>query len=190
MLGPPGPNAGAAQCWGHPAAQCWGRPNAGATQLFLANVGATQLRQRAAWGTMMGPPSSVYNAASQVTEVRPPRYFDSTDTNGFQKAREQWTYNGRGKVATHIVSPGTAEGASESYTYDLAGHQATHTDFAGNGKMMGPPSYLVIVLTSLQNENVGTPAIAFQKDTNFGLANLRKRNRNANEAPSMASTNM
>ena len=75
---------------------------------------------------------TVYDAASQVTEVRSPRYFDSTDTNGYQKAREQWTYNGRGKVATHIVAPGTADGATESFTYDLGGHQATHTDFAGN----------------------------------------------------------
>ncbi len=75
---------------------------------------------------------TVYNAANQVTEVRSPRYFDSTDTNGYQKHREQWTYNGRGKVATHIVSPGTADGATESYTHDLAGHQATHTDFGGN----------------------------------------------------------
>ncbi|MFY8200191.1 MAG: RHS repeat domain-containing protein, partial [Pirellula staleyi] len=71
---------------------------------------------------------TVYNAASQVTEVRSPRYFDSTDTNGYQKAREQWTYNGRGKVATHIVAPGTADGATESFTYDLGGRQETHTD--------------------------------------------------------------
>ena len=92
-----------------------------------------ETNKRVAYGTSLeARTETVYNAASQVTEVRSPRYFDSTDTNGYQKAREQWTYNGRGKVATHIVSPGTADGATESYTYDLAGHQETHTDFGGN----------------------------------------------------------
>ena len=31
-----------------------------------------------------------------------------------------------------IFSPGTAEGAAESFTYDLHGHQATRTDFGNN----------------------------------------------------------
>ena len=53
-------------------------------------------------------------------------------TNGSQKAREEWTYNGRGKILTHTVSPGIAEGAAESFTYDLHGHQATRTDFGNN----------------------------------------------------------
>jgi len=53
-------------------------------------------------------------------------------TNGFQKARQEWTYNGRGKILTHTVSPGTAEGAAVSFTYDLHGHQATRTDFGNN----------------------------------------------------------
>ncbi len=92
-----------------------------------------ETNKRVAYGTSIeARTETVYNAANQVTEVRSPRYFDSTDTNGYQKHREQWTYNGRGKVATHIVSPGTADGATESYTHDLAGHQATHTDFGGN----------------------------------------------------------
>ena len=89
--------------------------------------------KRTAFGTSVeARTDTLYNPAGQVTEVRSARYFDSTDTNGFQKAREQWTYNGRGKILTHTVSPGTAEGAAESFTYDLHGHQATRTDFGNN----------------------------------------------------------
>jgi hypothetical protein len=58
-----------------------------------------------------------------VTEVRSPRYFDSNDTNGFNKAREQWTYNGRNLVATHVEAPGTTEAGTESYTDDLLGNK-------------------------------------------------------------------
>ncbi len=92
-----------------------------------------ETNKRVAYGTSIeARTETVYDLAGNVTEVRTPRYFDSTDTNGYQKAREQWTYNGRGKVLTHVVSPGTAEGATESFTYDLNGHQATRTDFGNN----------------------------------------------------------
>ena len=45
-------------------------------------------------------------AAGHVVEVRTPRYFDSGDTEGYQKAEETWTYNGRGQVLTHTESTG------------------------------------------------------------------------------------
>jgi RHS repeat-associated protein len=74
----------------------------------------------------------IYDAEGNVVERRMPRYFDSSDTNAYQKDREQWTYNGRGLVATHIVAPGSPEAATETYTYDLAGRSVGKTDFGGN----------------------------------------------------------
>ena len=86
----------------------------------------------AAYGTALeAKTQTVYDSASNVTEVRSPRYFDSTDSNGYNKAKETWTYNGRNMVATHSEAPSTTEGATESFTYDLRGHQATKTDFRG-----------------------------------------------------------
>jgi RHS repeat-associated protein len=100
---------------------------------FEYDAQGRETSKRTAFGTSVeARTDTLYNPAGQVTEVRSARYFDSTDTNGFQKAREQWTYNGRGKILTHTVSPGTAEGAAESFTYDLHGHQATRTDFGNN----------------------------------------------------------
>ena len=55
-----------------------------------------------------------------------------SDAEGFNKAREQWTYNGRGLVSSHTEAPGTSIAATESFTYDLAGHQSTRTDYGGN----------------------------------------------------------
>jgi hypothetical protein len=51
-----------------------------------------------------------YDDANHVIEVRTPRYFDTTDTEGYQKAKETWTYNGRGLVATHTEATGTSVG--------------------------------------------------------------------------------
>jgi hypothetical protein len=65
-------------------------------------------------------------------EVRTPRYFNSSDTEGYQKCKETWTYNGRGLVASHTEATGSSVAATESFTYDLANHQATRTDFGGN----------------------------------------------------------
>ncbi len=72
-----------------------------------------------------------YDAANNVVEARSPRYFDSNDTLGHEKAKETWTYNGLGQVATHTEAPGTAEAATESFVYDLLGRQIERTDFAG-----------------------------------------------------------
>ncbi len=72
-----------------------------------------------------------YDAVSRVVEVRGPRYFDASDAEGHQKAKEQWTYTATGKVASHTEAPGTPTAATESFTYDLSGRQITKTDFAG-----------------------------------------------------------
>ncbi|MCG8649118.1 MAG: hypothetical protein MI861_04760, partial [Pirellulales bacterium] len=72
-----------------------------------------------------------YDLNSRVTEIRTPRYFDSGDLGGYQKARQQWTYTDRGLVKTHVEAPGTTEAATESFVYDLSGRRTQHTDFAG-----------------------------------------------------------
>ncbi|AMV32618.1 tRNA nuclease WapA precursor [Pirellula sp. SH-Sr6A] len=89
--------------------------------------------KKAAYGTSIeARTDTFYDLAGNVTEVRHPRYFDSSDTEGYQKAKETWTYNGRGLVASHTDATGSSIAATESFTYDLGGHQATRTDFGGN----------------------------------------------------------
>ena len=85
-----------------------------------------------AYGTSLEAKTvTIYDSVGNVVEVRTPRYFDSTDTEGYQKARETWTYTGRNLVLTHTEAPSTSVAATESFTYDLAGDQLTHTDFRG-----------------------------------------------------------
>ncbi len=74
---------------------------------------------------------TLYDAQGNSLEVRSPRYFDASDSEGFQKARETWTYNGRNLVSTHSEAPGTSSAATESFTYDLKSRQVTRTDFRG-----------------------------------------------------------
>lgn len=82
--------------------------------------------------TLEARTQTIYDLAGNKTEIRSPRYFDSFDSEGYNKAREQWTYNGRGLVASHTEATGTSIAATEYFTYDLAGHQATRTDFGNN----------------------------------------------------------
>ncbi|MFO0940477.1 MAG: RHS repeat-associated core domain-containing protein [Pirellulales bacterium] len=74
---------------------------------------------------------TLYDAQGNTVELRNSRYFDASDNEGYQKARETWTYNGRNLVSTHTEAPGTAVAATESFTYDLKSRQVTHTDFRG-----------------------------------------------------------
>ncbi|MEM9826830.1 MAG: hypothetical protein AAF958_09590 [Planctomycetota bacterium] len=75
---------------------------------------------------------TIYDLASNVIEVRSPRYFAAGDSEGHQKARETWTYTDSGNVATHVEAPGTTIAATESFTYDLLGRRITHTNFGGH----------------------------------------------------------
>ncbi|WP_436717721.1 RHS repeat-associated core domain-containing protein [Roseiconus lacunae] len=70
--------------------------------------------------------------ASNVIEMRSPRYFDSSDSNGYQKAAETWVYNGRSLAISHTEAPGTAEAATEYFDHDDLGRRILHTDFLGN----------------------------------------------------------
>jgi YD repeat-containing protein len=56
-----------------------------------------EIRKTAAFGTSIAAKTETdYDEAGQVVEVRTPRYFDTGDTEGYQKCSETWTYNGRG----------------------------------------------------------------------------------------------
>ena len=75
---------------------------------------------------------TIYDAASRVVEVRSPRYFDASDTNGVNAAKTVMTYTGRGRLATRTEAPGTPQAATESSLYDIAGHQISKTDARGH----------------------------------------------------------
>jgi RHS repeat-associated protein len=91
-----------------------------------------ETKKTAAWGTAVAAVTETsYDAAGRVTEVRSPRFFDSADTEGFNKAKENWTYDGAGRVATHTEAAGSAVAATESFTYFADGRQKTHTDYRG-----------------------------------------------------------
>ncbi len=67
-----------------------------------------QTNQRQAYATTVEARSeTLYDAQGNVTEARSPRYFDSADTNGYQKAKETWTYTGRNQPKTHTEAVGT-----------------------------------------------------------------------------------
>lgn len=110
-----------------------------------------QTEQKKAFGASIEAKTQTdYDLASNTTEIRSPRYFDSGDTEGYQNTKETWTYNGRNRVKTHVVAPGTSVAATESFTYDLKGRLATHTDFAAK---VWTTNYDSCCDKSLANEN-------------------------------------
>jgi RHS repeat-associated protein len=96
------------------------------------------VEQIAAFGTAVAAKTqTIYDADDNVLEVRGPRWFDGNDTNGFQKASEQWTYTRRDLKKTHTVAAGdaaypTGAKVTQSWTYNLDRTVDTHTDFRGN----------------------------------------------------------
>ena len=86
-----------------------------------------------AFGTAVAAKTqTLYDANGNVLETRAPRYFDTNDTEGFQKCRTTMTYTGRNKLKTRTEAPGTPITATESFSYDIAGRQTSHLDFRGN----------------------------------------------------------
>ncbi len=75
---------------------------------------------------------TLYNSASQVSEVRSPRYFDASDSqNSYMKTL--FGFTGRGKKASTIVAPGGGSSESNSsQAYSIDGRVATSTDGSGN----------------------------------------------------------
>ena len=73
-----------------------------------------------------------YDLDGNVIEVRSPRYFDSADTNGYNKSKTTYTYNGRGMRASTTEAPGTAVAATTSVTFTLDGRVDKRTDALGH----------------------------------------------------------
>jgi RHS repeat-associated protein len=91
-----------------------------------------ETKKTAAFGTSLAAVTETsYDLTGKTTEVRMPRYFDSSDTEGFNKAKENWTYDGAGRVLTHTEAAGSPVAATESFTYFADGRQQTHTDYRG-----------------------------------------------------------
>ncbi|MDX1927996.1 MAG: hypothetical protein SFV81_15835 [Pirellulaceae bacterium] len=88
--------------------QQWTNRRRGTETRFEYDAQGRETKKTEAWGTALAAVTeTIYDAAGNVTEVRSPRFFDSADTEGNQKAKETWTYNGRGQVATHTeAAPG------------------------------------------------------------------------------------
>lgn len=71
---------------------------------------------------------TVYDDQDNVVEVRHPRYFDANDANGYEKSKTTLVYTGRNLLKSKTEAPGTAEAATEHYTYNLDGSLATRVD--------------------------------------------------------------
>ncbi|MEP3480457.1 MAG: RHS repeat-associated core domain-containing protein [Fuerstiella sp.] len=96
------------------------------------NAAGQVIRETKAVGTPVEAITEMdYDDDGNVIEIRSPRYFDSTDTNGYQKCKTVMTYDGQGRVLTRTEAPGTPEAATESYAYDSEGRQVTRTDARG-----------------------------------------------------------
>lgn len=96
------------------------------------NTAGQVIRETKAVGTAVEAIMEMdYDEDGNVVEIRSPRYFDSTDTNGYQKCKTVMTYDGQGRVLTRTEAPGTPEAATESYAYDSEGRQVTRTDARG-----------------------------------------------------------
>ncbi len=104
----------------------------GNTHTVLYDSRGRAIEQVAASGTAVASKTkTIYDAASRPVEVQSPRYFDSNDTTGLNTAKTTMTYTGRGLLASRTESPGTAEVATESYTYNIEGRQLTRVDARG-----------------------------------------------------------
>lgn len=72
-----------------------------------------------------------YDDQGNVLEVRHPRHFDSTDPQ-FGSFRTVMTYTQRNLLKSRTEGFGTADAATENYTYFLDGRPDTTTDARGN----------------------------------------------------------
>ncbi|MCE9557221.1 MAG: RHS repeat-associated core domain-containing protein, partial [Planctomycetes bacterium] len=75
-----------------------------------------------------------YDVQSNVLEVRSPRFFDSGDSEGYNKANTVMTYTRRNMLKDRTVAAGDSGGvdATESFTYNDDGTENVHTDFRSN----------------------------------------------------------
>ncbi len=101
------------------------------TTVVFNSRGQVTIRTEAVGETVERKTETDYDVAGNAIEVRHPRYFDSGDTNGYQKCKTVNTYNGRGLLVSSVAASGSPVAATTSYTYHLDGKQATRTDPRG-----------------------------------------------------------
>ena len=76
------------------------------------------IKQTAAFGTSVATLTETdYDLTGKVTQVRHPRYFDSTDTNGHQKDKTTYAYDGAGRNVSVTRAPGTPLAATTQTVY-------------------------------------------------------------------------
>ena len=83
--------------------------------------------QIAAADTLAQTTQALYDANSNVIEVRNPRYFSEGIND-----RTVMTYNDRNLLETRTLASGSSIAATESFTYYDDGRAKDHTDFRGN----------------------------------------------------------
>ena len=73
-----------------------------------------------------------YDRAGQPTQIRSPRYFDSTDTQGFGRCSVVMTYDARGNVGSRESAPNSADAGTVAFEYDLTDRCTKRTDARGS----------------------------------------------------------
>jgi len=99
---------------------------------------------------------TIYDDASNVVEVRTPRYFDSGDTSGHNKAKAAMTYTGRNRLKTRTEALGTAVEGTETLSYDLMGRVVSRIDMRGKTWGVGYPTCCGRTTTSTDPLGHGT----------------------------------
>lgn len=73
-----------------------------------------------------------YDAMKNKTEIRHPRFFDQTDSEGYQQSATRNIYGRRNKLIQTTEAYYSTFAASRQFTYYNDGKVATSTDFKGN----------------------------------------------------------
>jgi YD repeat-containing protein len=85
---------------------------------FEYNNRDQRTKQTVAFGTgLASVTESFFDLAGNVTEVRHPRYFDATDSDGHQKDRTTYTYDGANRNISVSRAPGTSLAATSQTLY-------------------------------------------------------------------------
>ncbi|MBL8890296.1 MAG: RHS repeat protein [Planctomycetaceae bacterium] len=85
---------------------------------FEYNNRDQRIKQTVAFGNPLASiTESSFDAAGNVTEIRHPRYFDASDTEGHQLDKTTFTYDGANRNLTVTRAPGTPLAATSSTVY-------------------------------------------------------------------------
>ena len=102
------------------------------TKYYYDSRGQQYKRLDAEGKTIEAKTETDYDVDGNVTEARGPRYFDSGDTDGYQKAKTTYAYNGRGLRSSTTEAAGSSIAATTSVTYKLDGRVDKTTDARNN----------------------------------------------------------